>query len=169
MGKGGSVYFTDPNFGKKDREDFQFVYRVKQDGEVVKALPLSFNKLNGIAISMNGKTLYLNVGMDHWTLAYPVNADGSLEDVPHRVAEGIDKVLDGLAIHPVSGDLYIAVFTNNRNKPDEQGIQIFSTRGKYRGMIPVPGNTTNVCFGENENTLYVTSGGALYRIRLQEK
>ncbi len=167
VGKDGSVYFTDPNFGKKDRVDFQFVYRVKPDGEVEKAIPQSFNKPNGIAMSPDGKILYVNVGMDHWTLAYPVNDDGSVEDAPKRVADGIDKVLDGLAVHPATGDLYLAVFTNNRNQPDEQGIQIFSAKGKYQGMIPIPGNTTNVCFGEDENTLYVTSGGSLFRVTLQ--
>ncbi|MDF3127720.1 SMP-30/gluconolactonase/LRE family protein [Kiritimatiellaeota bacterium B1221] len=166
VGREGSVYFTDPDFGRRGREDFQFVYRVKPDGEVVKALPESFNKPNGIAMSRDGETLYVNVGMDHWTLAFPVNADGSVENRPQRVAEGIDKVLDGLAVHPLSGDLYLAVFTNNRNLPDEQGIQIFSAKGKYQGMIPIPGHTTNVCFGEDENTLYVTSGGSLFRVSL---
>jgi len=169
VGKDGSVYFTDPNFGRKgEGEEQQFVYVIIPDGTVEKALPSSFNKPNGIAVSLDQKTLYVNEGANHWTLAYELLEDGRVNPESRRVASGLDKTLDGLAVHPETGDLYIAVFTNNRNKPDEQGINVFTAKGAYKGMIPIPGNTTNVCFGENSNILYVTSGGKLYRVRMGE-
>lgn len=169
VGKDGSVYFTDPNFGRKgEGEERQFVYVILPDGTVEKALPASFNKPNGIAVSLDQKTLYVNEGANHWTLAYELLEDGRVNPESRRVASGVDKTLDGLAVHPETGDLYIAVFTNNRNKPDEQGINVFTAKGAYKGIIPIPGNTTNVCFGENSNILYVTSGGKLYRVRMGE-
>lgn len=169
LGKDGSIYFTDPNFGREEGMDRQFLYRIPPEGGLEKARPESFNKPNGVAVSPDGGTLYLNVGANHWTLAFAVRDDGRLEDNPRRAAEGLDKTLDGMAVHPLTGDLYIAVYTNNRNKPDEQGINIFSPKGKYKGRIPIPGHTTNVCFGPDTHTLFVTSGGRLYRVTLSER
>jgi len=164
----GNIYFTDPNYGYPEGRERQFVYRIRPDGILEKALPASFNKPNGIALSPDEATLYLNVGSDHMTLAYPLKKDGAVVDHSRRVADGLDRGADGMAVHPETGDVFIALYWNNRRKPDEQGLNVFSPEGKYKGIIPIPGNTTNACFGPEGDVLYVTSSGNLFRVDLGE-
>ncbi|WFB35344.1 SMP-30/gluconolactonase/LRE family protein [Kiritimatiellota bacterium B12222] len=164
VGQDGSVFFTDPNFGRSDREERQFVYRIRPDGVVEKALPDSFNKPNGILMSADGQTLYLNEGMSDRIWAYAVNADGGVENTSTPLIEGVDHVLDGLTEDPITGELYVAVFTTHDQKPDEQGIEVYSKQGEFKGRISVPGNTTNCCFDSMGENLYVTSGGRLYKL-----
>lgn len=164
--KDGNIYFTDPNYNYPAGGDRQFIYRIDPQGVLKKFVEPSFNKPNGIALSPDEKTLYVNIGSDHLTLAWPLHADGSVAGESRRVADGIDRSLDGMAVHPETGDLFLAVYWNNRRKPDEQGINVFSSRGRYKGMIPIPGTTTNCTFGPDGDVLYVTSGGSVYRVVL---
>lgn len=162
----GNIYFTDPNYDHREGRNRQFVYRIDPEGNLSKAVEPSFNKPNGIALSPDGTTLYVNIGSDHLTLAWPLDAAGAVSGDSKRVADGIDRGLDGMAVHPDSGDLFLAAYWNNRRKPDEQGINVFSPRGKYKGMIPIPGTTTNCTFGPEGDILYVTSGGSVYKVDL---
>ena len=168
VGADGTIYFTDPNYGYPEGGQRQFVYLIRPDGTLEKALPQSFNKPNGIGLSPDGRTLYLNVGSDHMAFAYPVLEDGRLAPEGRRVADGIDRGLDGMTVHPRSGTLFLAAYWNNRRKPDEQGLNVFSPRGRYLGVIPIPGNTTNACFDPSGDVLYVTSSGKLFRVELGE-
>jgi uncharacterized membrane protein len=45
------------------------------------------------------------------------------------------------------------------------GIWVFSPEGTVVDTIPIPGQTTNCCFGEDGRTLFVTSGNAVYRVK----
>jgi sugar lactone lactonase YvrE len=164
----GTIFFTDPNFNPGGREDWQFIYRIAPDGSLVLAVEGSFNRPNGIALSPDEKTLYVNIGWDHMTLAWPLDENGAVSGPSRRLADGFDRGPDGMAVHPKTGDIFIALFWNNRREPDEQGINIFSPAGKYKGMIPIPGTTTNCTLGPDGDTLRVTSGGALYRVDLGE-
>ena len=49
------------------------------------------------------------------------------------------------------------------------GVQVFDRNGRARGILPMPeGQPTSVCFGGAAfDTLFVTSGGRLYRRRMQ--
>lgn len=162
----GAVFFTDPDFGEDGDADRQFIYRIAPDGTLAPAVEGSFNRPNGIGLSPDAETLYVNIGSDHKTLAWPLDAEGNIAGPSRRVADGFDRGPDGMTVHPETGDLFIALFWNNRRLPDEQGINIFSKDGEYKGMIPIPGTTTNCTFGPDGDTLWVTSGGGLYRVDL---
>ncbi len=59
----GNVYFTDPAFGDQQdaRElDFYGVYRIKANGEL-EAVARWKTRPNGIAVSPNGRLLYVSV------------------------------------------------------------------------------------------------------------
>ena len=160
----GSIYFTDPNYGIKEGGDRQFVYRISPQGILEKALPEAFEKPNGIRLSPDAKTLYLNLTGPNKVLAYTLGEDGLPEGEPRVLAENLDRWPDGLAVHPETGYVFVALFSNQANHPDAQGINIFTPAGEFKGVIPVPGTTTNCCFDHTGKILYVTSGEGLYRI-----
>ena len=162
----GTIFFTDPNFGRKDGGDRQFIYRLPTDGPLEKAVEGSWNKPNGIGLSPDGRTLYVNIGSDHKTLAWPLDEQARVSGDSRVIAEGFDRGTDGMTVHPRTGDLFIAVFHNQRRQPDEQGIHVYSPAGEFKGMIPIPGTTTNCTFSPDGDTLWVTSGGAVYRVDL---
>jgi gluconolactonase len=162
----GAIFFTDPNFGGKGSEHRQWIYRISPDGTLSQASTQSFNRPNGIAISPDAKTLYVNIGSDHMTLAWPLDESGRVAGPPRRFADGFDRGPDGMTVHLKTGVVFIALFWNNRRLPDEQGIVLFSADRKYKGSIPIPGTTTNCTFGPDGDTLWVTSAGALYRVDL---
>ena len=164
----GNIYFTDPNYGRPEGRERQFVYRIDPSGTLSKLLPDSYNKPNGIGLSPDEKTLYVNIGSDHMTLAWDLDASGDIAGGPHRIADGLDRGTAGMTVHPETGDLFIAVYWNNRRKPDEQGINVFSPKGRYKGVIPIPGTTTNCTFEPSGDHLYVTSGGSVFEVFLGE-
>ena len=51
----------------------------------------------------------------------------------------------------------------------KNGVQVFDRNGRARGILPMPeGQPTSVCFGGAAfDTLFVTSGGRLYRRRMK--
>jgi sugar lactone lactonase YvrE len=49
------------------------------------------------------------------------------------------------------------------------GVQVFDRNGRVVAILPMPGNqpAASLCFGgENFNTLYVLSGGKIYKRKL---
>lgn len=48
------------------------------------------------------------------------------------------------------------------------GIWVIDQKGVVLDTIFIPGQTTNCNWGKEENTLFVTSGGALYRVSLEK-
>lgn len=79
---------------------------------------------------------------------------------------------DGLK-QDVQGRLYVAAGLNRANPPAEPagdvkgGIYVLSPEGKRLAFLPVPTDeVTNCAFGgADRQTLYVTGGGVLYRVR----
>ncbi len=63
------------------------------------------------------------------------------------------------------GDIYCAV------QGERQGIYVYSPAGKELAYIPTPESPTNVKFGRaggpDAQTLFITAGKSLYRIRVE--
>jgi gluconolactonase len=147
----GSIYFTDPPFGRGgimpglDSEaelDFAGVFRIKPDGEL-QLVADDFEKCNGLAFSADESILYVNDSPRGHVRAFDVAADGTL--VNDRVfAEGIHA--DDSRGHP------------DGMKVDEQdnvwvtgpyGIWILSPSGEHLGILQSPdgGGVPNFNFG----------------------
>jgi len=177
----GGVYFTDPQF-TMEPEKFQpgrAVYYVSPEGKVTRLTnPNEFAMPNGIVLSPDGKTLYINNCIDDETWypvssekdnfiwAYDVNADGTIsngrkfaklfltENVLDRKARSTSA--DGMAIDK-QGNLYVATF---------YGVQIFNAKGEFLGMINLPSFPVSLCFGDADmKTLYIVSYSKVYKIR----
>lgn len=177
----GGFYFTDPQFTMEPTK-FQpgrAVYYVSPAGKVSRLTePNEFAMPNGIVLSPDGKTLYINncyddeswypvtSEKDNFIWAYDVNADGTVsngrkfaqlfltENVLDR--KGRSSSADGMAMDK-KGNLYVATY---------YGVQIFNAKGEFTGMINLPSFPVSLCFGGNDmKTLYIVSYSKVYRIR----
>jgi gluconolactonase len=178
----GRIYFTDPRYMGHEPIDqpFQAVYRIDPDRSVHRVL-MDVGVPNGIAVSPDQRTLYVgsnDLGTTDWyrapediplkrgrmiLAAYDLHPDGSAKPRKVLVDYSPNDGPDGM-VPDVDGNLYVAVRDVNR-----PGIRVYSPDGVELAYIPTPDLPTNVAFGrENEAaTLYITSGGNLYRIRIK--
>lgn len=181
----GGFYFTDPQFTMEPTK-FQpgrAVYYVSAEGKITRLVqPNEFAMPNGILLSPDGKTLYINNCYDNesWypvnsekdnhIWAYDVNADGSIsngrkfatlfltENVLDR--KGKSSSADGMAID-TDGNIYVATY---------YGVQIFNAKGAFVGMVTLPSFPVSLCFGDADlRTLYIVSYSKVYKIKTNKK
>jgi gluconolactonase len=177
----GGFYFTDPQF-TMELEKFQpgrAVYYVSAAGKITRIVePNEFAMPNGILLSPNGKTLYINncyddeswfpvnSEKDNYIWAYDVKEDGTIMNgrqfarlfLTDNVLERKSKSssADGMAIDRL-GNLYVATY---------YGVQIFSANGDFIGMINLPSFPVSLCFGDADmKTLYIVSYSKVFKIR----
>jgi gluconolactonase len=162
----GSLYFTDPIYGlprPQDKElDFEGVFRLSPDGKLT-LLVKDFVHPNGIALSPDAKTIYINDSeskLNHMR-AFDVQADGTLTNgrvFADMKVQGIPGAPDGLKVDP-QGNIWTS---------GPGGVWVFSPAGKLLGKIAVPEVTTNLAFGGKDNkTLFITANTSVYRIQLK--
>ena len=156
----GTIYFTDPPYGLppgQPRElDFQGVFRVDPGG-TLHLESTEFNRPNGVALSPDEKTLYVDDTEDGLVRKFPVRRDGSLGAsttfVPSTGGGG-----DGMAVDD-AGNVYVAT---------DGGIKVYRPNGAPWGTIPVPEVPSNCAFGgADRKTLYITAKTSLYRVALR--
>lgn len=165
----GSIYFTDPNYGRwpvavgVGREcelDFQGVYRVPPAGGPVELVVArdQFEQPNGLCFSPDESVIYIN---DRTNLkAFDVASDGSL--------------VNGRVIGEDMGSVEIAGGNPDGMKTDElgnvwctarHGIWIFAPDGELLGILPTPEVSGNLVWGGPDlRTLYITMTTKLVRI-----
>jgi gluconolactonase len=177
----GGVYFTDPQFTMEAKK-FQpgrAVYYVSPAGDVKRLVePNEFAMPNGIVLSPDGKTLFINncyddeswypvkSDKDNFVWAYDVAEDGTISNgrkfaklfLTGEVLDrkGRSSSADGMAIDK-SGNLYVCTYS---------GVQIFNAKGDYVGMINLPSFPVSLCFGGDDmKTLYIVSYSKVYKIK----
>ena len=181
----GGIYFTDPQF-TMEAEKFQpgrAVYYISPEGKMTRIVePNEFAMPNGILLSPDGKTLYINncydneswypvdSEKDNYVWAYDVNPDGTISN-GRRFAQlfltdavldrkGRSSSADGMAID-TNGNIYVATYL---------GVQIFNNQGDFVGMINLPSFPVSLCFGDEDmKTLYIVSYDKVYKIPTLQK
>ncbi len=177
----GGIYFTDPQFTMEPvkSQPGRTVYYLSPEGKLIRIVePNEFAMPNGIVLSPDGKTLYINntydneswypvdSDKDNFIWAYDVNEDGTISNgrkfamlfLTGNVLDrqGRSTSADGMAIDQM-GNLYVATF---------YGVQIFNVKGEYIGMINLPTFPVSLCFGDADmKTLYIVSYSQVYKIR----
>ena len=190
------VYFTDPRYvGDEPRElKYRAVYRIEIVDGKAKVIEITHHvsKPNGIAISPDGKTLYVadhDNGTDNIPraknpvqgvmkiYAYPLGDDGLVNGARRTIVNfGKEKGCDGMCVDE-HGNIYLTVRSANR-----PGVMVVDSDGIGVGFIPTgprnqrnasikSGLPSNVEFGigPDKNMLYVTVDKSLYRIRLKAR
>jgi gluconolactonase len=189
----GRVYFTDPRYG--DASDTEMaddqgrliegVYRIDAPGEIVRVIKHEVHRPNGIAISPDGRYLYVADNVNTGPQAVDGNRklwrfdrrdDGSVDVASQKLMFdwGTDRGPDGMAIDQ-QGRLYVTAGFNFPNPPAETaerfkaGVYVISSGGELLDFIPVPADmVTNCTFGdEDRKTLYITAGHTLWSTRVE--
>ena len=155
----GQVYFSDPSSDAvlDPRElGFNGVYHVTPEGAI--SLVAKMARPNGVALTPDGKTLYVADTQQRKIMAYDLDAHGNASR--ERVfISGIDGGPDGLRV-AANGNLYIAC----------RGIAIYTPDGKFVKMIEFPETPANCAFGDHDlRTLYVTARTSVYRVRIPDQ
>ena len=137
VSRSGHVYFTDPAFGEQSdhRElDFYGVYHLPPRGPM-KLVARPAGRPHGIALSPNGRILYVSNADEHNIRAYDVdrNGDASGERV---LVSGIDGVPGGIRVDE-RGNLYVAA----------KGIAIYSQEGHPIQVLEMKEQPSNCAFG----------------------
>ncbi len=164
----GDVYFTDPPYGLPGRDKdtefkelpFHGVFRVTPQG-VVSLVTRDLDRPNGVALSPDGKTLYVaqSHGPAPIIMAYPLKADGTIEG--GKVFFNCKELKGPGAPDGIKVDAKGNVFSTGPG-----GCLIFNPEGKLLGRILCGRPTANVAFGENGTRLYLTSDDRILRVAL---
>ncbi len=140
----GTLFASDPDW-KKDGGQ---VWRIDLDGKVTRAAE-NMGTANGIEVSPDGKTLYVNESNQRNIWAFTINADKSLSD-KRLLIKFEDHGFDGMRCD-IDGNLYVARY-------GEGTVAKITPDGKVERKINVLGaKPSNVCFGGSDGrTVYVT-------------
>lgn len=160
----GRVYVSDPRYvGDEPRElDFEGVFRIDPDGSVTR-LETTAKKPNGLAVSPDGKTLYVaDNGPDRRALlALDLDTKGDVSR-PRVLVTFEGRGIDGMT---VASDGRVVATAGSGSKA---GVSVYRPDGTLDGFIATPEAPSNVEFGgPKRSTLYITAGVSLYRIETQ--
>lgn len=156
--KNGHVFFTDPAFGAAvDTRELSFygVFHLPPKGPMVAALRWQ-TRPNGIAVSPDGRTLYVANSDERNVRAYDLSKDGALENERIFIAK-TQGVPDGIEVDE-SGNVYVAAAK----------IAVLSPKGEQIAAIETAEKPSNMVFGDGDmKSLYVTARTTLYRVRFE--
>jgi sugar lactone lactonase YvrE len=139
-----TLYASDPNWGKSTGQ----VWRIDRDGKVT-LVAKDMGTTNGIDVSPDGKTLYVNESVQRNVWAFDVGKDGALSN-KRLLKKYDDHGFDGMRCD-VDGNLYISRYGKGT-------VSVLSPAGKELREIGVLGaSPSNLCFGGPDGrTVYVT-------------
>lgn len=121
---------------------------------------------NGVVLSRDEKTLYLNNTNGEYLLAFDVQPDGTLKN--RRNFAKYEGVTPNAAGVPVSGADGLTIDSQGRlYAACANGVQVFSPQGQHLGTIPIPRPPQNLSFaGADKKTLYVVGRGIASRVQM---
>jgi sugar lactone lactonase YvrE len=140
----GTLYASDPNWGKSTGQ----LWKISTGGKVTR-VAADMGTTNGIEVSPDGKTLYVNESVQRNIWAFPIQADGTLG--PKRLLKKFtDHGFDGMRCD-VDGNLYVTRYGKGT-------VVKLSPAGEVLKEVAVLGNApSNLCFGGPDGrTVYVT-------------
>jgi len=144
IGPDGVLYASDPNWGKSTGQ----IWRIDPAGKIT-LLAGDLGTTNGIEVSPDGKTLYVNESVQRNVWAFPLKKDGTVGE-KRLVKQFPDHGFDGMRCD-VEGNLYITRYGKGT-------VVKMSPEGKILQEIDVlGGKPSNLCFGGPDGrTVYVT-------------
>lgn len=140
----GTLYASDPAWSKKTGR----IWRIDRNGKVTR-VAADMGTTNGIEVSPDGKTLYVNESAQRNVWAFDIERDGSLAN-KRLLKQFEDHGFDGMRCD-VDGNLYITRYGKGT-------VVVLSPQGEILKEIDVLGKApSNLCFGGPDGrTVYVT-------------
>ena len=171
VGRSGGVYFTEPGPNATPGQPppvpplSPAVYYLPPGGKAMR-IAEGIARPNGIMLSADEKTLYVNDTNGEYILAFDVKADGSVGNrrnfakyptANKTPAGGFNSGADGFALDN-AGRLYVVSLG---------GVHVFSPKGDLLGTIPLSLQGQNIAFaGPDKKTLYIVGRGSAFKVRL---
>ena len=163
----GSIYFTDPYFGRlkyhgvaRERElDFCGVYRLDPETGALTLLVPDFTLPNGLCFSVDESQLFVDDSRHNHIRVFDVQDDGSVSGgrVWAKLQGDRDGVADGMKTDS-RGNLYCS---------GPGGIHCFAPDETSLGIIYVPEVSANFTWGDEDLcSLFITASTSLYRVRV---
>ena len=164
----GSIYFTDPPYGraefygvKREQElSFQGIYRVGSEPGNPTLLVDDFDRPNGLCFSLDRRRLFINDTARQHIRIFDLAANGTLTGGKvwaETKGEGAGAP-DGMKIDS-EGNVYCC---------GPGGIHVFTPDATCLGVIRVPEYTANMAWGDADfRSLFITASTSVYRIRVQ--
>lgn len=165
----GTYYFTDPPYGLPEQQDSDLreidafgVYKIDTNGNV-KMVVKNLTRPNGVALSPDEKTLYVNQSDSNapYIMAYDIQNNGSLDkghiffDATSLLESGLVGSLDGIKVAQ-DGTIF---------STGPSGVLVITPEGKLLGRIETGQRTANCAWGDNGSVLYMTAHNFLMRIQ----
>jgi sugar lactone lactonase YvrE len=140
----GTLYASDPNWNNGTGQ----VWRIDKDGSI-KRVAEGMGSANGIEVSPDGKTLYVNESVQRSVWEFSIAPDRSLTN-KRLLKKYEDHSFDGMRCD-VDGNLYIT-------RPGKGTVVKLSPKGEELKEIDALGaSPSNICFGGPDGrTAYVT-------------
>jgi len=155
MSRDGTLWASDPSWAKSTGQ----VWRIDRDRKVTRVAS-DMGTTNGIEVSPDGHTPYVNESVQRNVWAFRIERDRSLSG-KRLLIQFAESGLDGMRCD-VDGNLYITRSAMGR-------VAIVSPQGKVLREVDVLGKRpTNLCFGGPDGrTCYVTEAekGRLVKFR----
>ncbi len=166
----GTIYFTDPGFGRmpgfgipREQElSFQGVYMIPAGGGDPQLVvgETEFEQPNGLCFTPDEARLYINDTTRALIRVYDVADDGSLSggrEFFSGVGTGVieDGIPDGMKVDE-RGNVWVT---------GPRGVWVISPSGEHLGVIEVPENVGNLAWGGSDwKMLYIPSSTSMYRL-----
>ena len=164
----GGFWFTDTGAASARSHDYGGLYYAKADGSFIKEVVYPLDHANGVALSPDGKTVYVALTYQRLLVAFPIIADGDVEHgnkfLPGRPVIGTPAgtLLDSMKVE-ADGTICVGALMG------EHGILRVSPSGQRVGFVPCPdAATTNIAFGGKDlRTAFITQSisGQLLKAR----
>lgn len=158
--KDGHVWFTDPAFGSaNDRRDLDFwgIYHLTPKG-VLELAAKSKGRPNGVALSADGRTLFVTDSDERCIRAWDVDRSGQASR-ERTVVTGVPGVPGGVRVD-VNGNLFVAA----------NDVLVYSPEGRLARRVELSERPSNLAFGDADyQTLYITAQTSVYRVRAESK
>ena len=165
----GTIWFTDPTFGRSDgvgrarplQLDFRGVFRMDPDGGNLRVASADFDMPNGLAFTPDEKHLYVADTPRKHVRRFAVGADGELsggEVFAESTGDG-PGAPDGLKTD-AAGHVFCA---------GPGGVHIYHPAdGDCLGVIETPAFCANFTWGGDDmRTFFLTASTGLYRTRVK--
>lgn len=140
INKKGQLFASDPNW----KESTGKIWRIEPDGKAV-LLEENMGTTNGIELSPDEKTLYVNESIQRMLWAYDVDDKGNVSN-KRKFFDFPDFGLDGMKCDK-AGNLLVTRY-------DKGVIAIISPQGKLIREVPMTGKkTSNIAFGGKDKKM----------------
>ncbi len=158
----GGIWFTDPTYGirgyyegfKGESETKEAVYRVDGKTGQMDKVTDELNEPNGICFSPDYKKVYIcDTGTGREVRVYDL--DGKTLRNGKRFVQFAAGAADGIRCD-IDGNMWAGA---------PPGVQVVAPSGEPIGMIRLPENCANICFGgTRRNRLFMAASQSLYAV-----